>query len=241
MSDPGTSSRDPMRILVSGSSGLIGRRLCGTLRDQGHRVFALVRREPRANSAEIFWNPDTGDLEPARIEGLDAVVHLAGENIAAGRWTKDRKRVIRESRSKGTSLLSRTLAGLDRKPRVLISASAIGFYGHRGDESVDEDSPPGQGFLSEVCREWESAAEPARAAGIRVVNPRIGMVLSADGGALTRMLGPFKAGLGGVVGDGRQYLSWISIDDLFDAPIPGTRCSPYPTHKLPYGRNPQWT
>lgn len=177
----------------------------------------MVRREPRANSAEIFWNPDTGDLEPARIEGLDAVVHLAGENIAAGRWTKDRKRVIRESRSKGTSLLSRTLAGLDRKPRVLISASAIGFYGHRGDESVDEDSPPGQGFLSEVCREWESAAEPARAAGIRVVNPRIGMVLSADGGALTRMLGPFKAGLGGVVGDGRQYLSWISIDDLVAA------------------------
>jgi len=202
---------------VSGSSGLIGGRLCNALRDQGHRVFALVRREPRPNTDEIFWNPDAGDLKPASVEGFDAVVHLAGESIAAGRWTKDRKRAIRESRSKGTFLLGQTLAGLEKKPRVFISASAVGFYGHRGEEAVDEDSPPGQGFLPEVCREWESASEPARDAGIRVVNPRIGMVLSADGGALARMLGPFKAGLGGVVGDGRQYVSWISIDDLVAA------------------------
>jgi uncharacterized protein (TIGR01777 family) len=202
-----------MQIAVSGASGLVGGCLVNELRSAGHRVVTLVRRAS-SGAGEIHWDPARSELDPAAVEGIDAVVHLAGENIAGGRWSHDRKQAILESRVQGTSLLGRTLASLQRKPRVLVSASATGFYGNRGDEEVDENSPGGKGFLADVCREWEAATDTARDAGIRVVNLRIGMVLSAAGGALPRMLGPFKAGLGGVAGDGRQYISWIALEDL---------------------------
>jgi hypothetical protein len=205
------------RILITGASGLIGSRLVAALRADGFAVAALVRREPRPGGEEIRWEPEGGQLDPAAVEGFDAVIHLAGENIAAGRWTPQRKQLILRSRMEGTDLLCRTLAILQRRPRVLVSASAVGYYGHRGDELVDESSPPGKGFLAEVSRQWEVSTQAAKDAGIRVVNLRLGMVLSAAGGALPRMLGPFKAGLGGVVGSGRQYVSWIAIDDLVGA------------------------
>ena len=148
------------------------------------------------------------------MEGADAVVHLAGENIVAARWTAARKEKIRRSRSDGTRFLCESLANLSAPPRVLVAASAIGYYGHRGDETVDERSPPGTDFLARVCREWEEATQPAQQADIRVANLRIGLVLAAEGGALAKMLTPFKMGLGGPVGNGRQYVSWIAIDDL---------------------------
>ena len=204
----------PQRVLISGASGLIGTKLTGELRAAGHEVVALVRRAPGAGGGEVRWGPARGELDAAAVEGFDVVVHLAGESIADGRWSHDRKQAILESRVQGTSLLSQTLAGLQRKPRVLISASGSGFYGHRGDEEVDESSPTGQGFLADVCREWEAAAQPARDASIRVVSLRTGMVLSSAGGALARMLGPFRAGMGGVIGSGKQYVSWVALHDL---------------------------
>lgn len=213
MTDDSSPKEGAMQIVISGASGLVGGLLVNELRSVGHQVVTLVRRAS-AGAGEVRWDPARGELDPAAIEGFDAIVHLAGENIASGRWSHERKRMILESRVQGTSLLSRTLAGLQCKPRVLVSASAIGFYGHRGDAEVDESSPAGKGFLADVCREWEAATDTARDAGIRVVNLRIGMVLSAAGGALPKMLGPFKAGLGGVTGDGRQYISWIALDDL---------------------------
>jgi hypothetical protein len=214
MPDQSVSKDAPQRALITGASGLIGSRLVAALSADGFAVAALVRREVRPGGQEIRWDPEHGQLNPAEVEGFDAVIHLAGENIAAGRWTPQRKRIILRSRMEGTDLLCRTLAKLQRRPRVLVSASAAGYYGDRGDELVDEDSPPGKGFLAEVTRQWEAATQAASDAGIRVVNLRLGMVLSAAGGALPRMLRPFKAGLGGVFGSGRQYVSWIAIDDL---------------------------
>lgn len=205
------------RIAVSGASGLIGSRLCELLAEAGWLVAPLVRRPPRPGSAEIHWNPAGGEVDATGLRGIEAVVHLAGENIAGGRWTAARKALIRDSRVVGTTLLSQCLASLDPPPRVLVSASAIGFYGDRGDEPLDETSPPGNGFLPEVCRAWEAATAAARGAGVRVVNLRIGVVLAAEGGALAKMLGPFKLGLGGQLGNGRQYMSWISRDDLVRA------------------------
>ena len=205
-----------MKIIVSGASGLVGTALCTRLGRGGHTVARLVRREPHG-ADEIEWHPERGELEGAALEGADAVVHLAGENIAAGRWSAARKARIESSRIEGTRLLAERSAALDAKPRVLVSASAIGYYGDRGDEWLDEGSPPGEGFLPRVCAAWEAAAEPARAAGIRVVHPRIGVVLSAEGGALAKMLLPFKLGLGGPIGDGRNWMSWISLDDLVSA------------------------
>lgn len=204
----------PLRIAVTGASGLVGRRLCAWLASGGHRVQAMVRREPKAGSDEIAWNPALGRIDSAALEGVDAVVNLAGENVASGRWTAPRKDVIRRSRVDGTALLARTIASLSRPPRVLVSASAIGIYGDRAGEWLTEDSEGGRGFLADVCREWESATSPAAERGIRVVVLRIGMVLSAAGGALARMLGPFRMGMGGPVGGGRQYVSWIAMDDL---------------------------
>ncbi len=206
------SDRPRLSVAVTGSSGLVGRALCAFLSTGGHRVLRLVRRP--AGIGEIRWDPAGGEIDAASLEGLDGVVHLAGENIASGRWNQRRKAAIRDSRVAGTGLLCKTLAQLKRKPPVLICASAIGYYGDRGQEDLFEDSPGGSGFLSEVCREWEAAADPARVAGIRVVHARIGMVLSAAGGALTKMLPVFRAGLGGHVGSGRQYMSWIALDDL---------------------------
>jgi uncharacterized protein (TIGR01777 family) len=187
------------------------------LEAHGHLVRRLVRQDVRDGEREIRWDPDGGQIDAAELNGVDGVVHLAGENIAGRRWSADFKRRILESRTRGTRLLATTLAGLDMKPSVLVSASATGFYGNRGAEPVDESSPSGSGFLAEVCREWEAATEPARDAGIRVVNLRTGVVLSPNGGALARMLPPFRMGVGGVVGAGRQYFSWIALDDLASA------------------------
>ncbi|MDE0032929.1 MAG: TIGR01777 family oxidoreductase [Deltaproteobacteria bacterium] len=204
-----------MKILVTGASGLVGSALVPFLAGAGHEVARLGRTAPEAG--DIRWDPEAGVLEPAALEGFDGVVHLAGDNIATGRWTAEKKRRIRESRVKGTSLLAAALAGLELPPRVLVSASAIGFYGDRGDEELIEGSAAGSGFLSEVCREWEAATEAAEGKGIRVAHARLGVVLSKDGGALAKMLTPFRLGAGGVIGNGRQYMSWITLDDTVAA------------------------
>ena len=195
-----------MKVLITGATGFVGRALTAHLSALGHKVEGFSRPSD--------WNPDMGAINPARLEGVDAVIHLAGENIASGRWTSARKTRILDSRKKGTRLLADALAGLERPPKVLVSASAIGYYGDRGNELLDEDSRPGNGFLPEVCREWEHATEPAKARGIRVVNLRIGIVLGREGGALPKMILPFRLGVGGRLGDGRQYMSWITLSDL---------------------------
>jgi uncharacterized protein (TIGR01777 family) len=203
----------PLRIIVSGASGLVGSQLVAFLRGGGHEVHRLVRRKPAA-PGDIYWNPRTGEIDAGAMEGIDAVVHLAGESIAAGRWTKDRKRRIRESRVDGTRLLTETLGRLKAPPSVLVSASATGYYGSRGDDLLTETSGSGDGFLAEVCREWEATAMRATSAGIRVVRPRFGVVLADNGGLLARVTPLFRMGLGGRLGDGEQYLSWIALDDL---------------------------
>lgn len=205
-----------MNILVTGSTGLVGSALVPFLTTGGHHVLRLVRGAARRDD-EITWNPETGEIDLAKLEGLDAVVHLAGENIASGRWTATKKARIHDSRVNGARLLSEALSKLSRKPRVLVCASAIGFYGDRGDEVMIESSSPGSSFLCQVCRDWEAATEAARQAGIRVVNLRIGVVLTPRGGALEKMLLPFKLCAGGVVGSGRQFWSWIALDDLVGA------------------------
>lgn len=201
-------------IAISGSGGLVGSALAAALAADGHRVVRLVRRGSAPGPDEVLWDPAAGRIDAAGLEGLDAVVHLAGENIASARWSAARKERIRASRVEGTRLVAGALAGLARPPRVLVSASAIGYYGNRGDEVLEEGSAPGTGFLAETCVAWEAATAPARRAGLRVVSLRIGIVLSVAGGALSRMLVPFRLGLGGRVGDGRQFMSWIVLDDL---------------------------
>lgn len=205
-----------MRILLTGSSGLIGHALLTSLTADGHTVLRLVRSKANASDPNIAWDPDAGTVSPSELEGFDAVVHLAGESIM-GRWTSAKKARILQSRIKGTQLLSESLAGLRNRPEVLVSASAIGYYGNRGDQVLDEQSSPGSLFLSEVAKSWEASTEPAKSNGIRVVNLRIGFVLSKTGGGLATMLWPFRMGLGGPVGSGRQYISWIAIDDLVGA------------------------
>ncbi len=205
------------RVAITGASGLIGRRLQTALAEAGDRVVRFVRGGAQAAPDERVWNPAVGELDTAQLDGIDAVVHLSGEPIAPGRWTARRKREILESRSGGTRLLSEALSRLAKPPSVLISASAIGYYGNRGDARLDEESSPGAGFLAEVCLAWEQAVEPAQRAGIRVAIPRIGVVLARHGGALAPLLLPFRLGLGGRIGSGRQYMSWIHIDDLVAA------------------------
>lgn len=200
------------RLAITGSTGLIGSQLMNHLRAQGQTVVPVVRGEAVAGAAH--WDPERGVIDTAALEGLDAVIHLAGENIAAGRWTAERKQRIRDSRRLGTQLLSTTLAGLQRPPAVLIAASGTGYYGDRGEETLTEDSPAGSGFLAEVCREWEAATEPAAAAGIRTVNLRLGMVLSPRGGALPQLARPVRLGVGGPVGSGRQYWSFIALSEV---------------------------
>ena len=206
-----------MRILVSGSTGLIGAALVAALKEAGHEVVRLVRRPVQEQSSEVYWNPAQGEIDHEALKEVQAAVHLAGENIASRRWTAEQKERIRVSRVAGTRVLCSALAERADPPDVLVCASAVGYYGHRGDEVLDESSPPGEGFLAEVCREWEAACDPARQKGIRVVNSRTGVVLSSRGGALPRMLTPFKLGLGGRVGSGKQYWSWIAIDDVVGA------------------------
>jgi uncharacterized protein (TIGR01777 family) len=205
-----------MRILVTGAGGLIGSALVPSLATGGHSVVRLVR-SGRTRGAQVRWDPMEGTIDQAPLEGLEAVIHLAGEGIASGRWTPQVKARIRESRVRGTRLLAETLARLNRPPRVLLCASAIGYYGDRGDEVLGEESPAGQGFLAEVCRAWEAAAQAAEKNEIRVACLRFGVVLSPAGGALSRMLPPFRMGLGGRLGSGRQFMSWIAIDDVVGA------------------------
>ncbi len=207
-----------MKILVTGSTGLVGSALINFLETNGNQVLRLVRHTPRNAATEIEWYPEQGRVTNQNaFEGFDAAIHLAGESVAEGRWTPEKKARIRESRVHGTTLLAETLAKLERPPRVLASASAIGFYGNRGDEVLTEESAPGKGFLAGVCREWEAATAAAEKAGIRVVHLRFGIVLSSQGGALAKLLTPFKLGAGGKIGNGKQWMSWIAIDDAIAA------------------------
>jgi uncharacterized protein (TIGR01777 family) len=201
-----------VKVLVSGSSGLIGSALVPALRQAGHQVVRLVRRRPEPPD-EFFWLPDAGQLDRSALEGVDAVVHLAGETIGK-RWTSSAKERIRASRIEGARLLTEAMREMGTPPRVFVSASAVGYYGDRGSEILDENEAPGRGFLAEVCKDWEAATRPAVERGVRVVNARTGIVLSGRGGALKAMLPLFQLGLGGVLGDGRQYMSWIAIDDV---------------------------
>jgi uncharacterized protein len=216
------------RIAITGSTGLIGEALVASLAADGHHLVRLVRDASRARADDVVWDPERGTIDGARLEGVDAVVHLAGEPIGASRWTPATKRAILESRVKGTELIARTVAGLDRAPDVLVSSSAVGVYGDRGDEELTEDSATGDDFLAEVCIAWEAAAAPARAAGIRVVHPRTGVVIAKDGPLIDKVELPFRLGVGGRVGSGRQYVPWISLIDevaalrfLIDRPLEG--------------------
>lgn len=204
-----------MKILITGSHGLIGRELVDYLASKRHHLVCLVR-SLSPGPGEVSWDPMKGALNRHDLEGLDAVVHLAGENVA-GRWTEQKKRRISESRIHGTRLLCESLFNLQAKPKVVVLASAIGYYGDRGEERLHEESPPGKGFLPSLCVEWEAQARPIVNQGIRVVHIRLGIVLSRKGGALAKMLPVFERGLGGVLGSGRQYMSWVAIDDVVSA------------------------
>lgn len=203
-----------MRVLLTGSSGMIGSALLNLLARDGHKVVRLTRAV--ATGRHILWNPEAGTIESEDLEDFDAVVHLAGESIV-GRWSAEKKARILSSRVKGTRLLCESLAHLRNRPIVLISASAVGYYGNRGDQVLTEESSAGSIFVSEVAKAWEAATEPAARNHIRVVNLRIGFVLSREGGGLAKMLAPFKLGVGGRVGSGRQYLSWVAVDDVVGA------------------------
>lgn len=206
-----------MRVAITGSSGLIGSALARAVSKDGGAVVAVVRREARP--AEARWDPQSGIIDPEAFAGVDAVVHLAGENVGAQRWTPAFKDRLVRSRVDATRGLARSLAALPCPPRTLVCASAIGFYGDRGDDLVDEDSPPGTGFFPDLVRAWEAAAEPAREAGIRVVHLRFGVVLAPAGGALDRLVPIFRACLGGRTGSGRQWMSWVAIDDVVGAAL----------------------
>ncbi len=206
-----------MDVVVTGSGGLIGSALRGALEKAGHRMVPMVRSQ--ASGDAIHWDPDRGAIDAEGLEGVGAVVHLAGEGIGDRRWNEAHKAKVKDSRSKGTSLLAATLAKLNKAPRVLVSGSAVGYYGDRGDEVLTESSRPGKDFLAEVCTAWEAATGPAKEAGIRVAHTRTGIVLSVRGGVLPKMLLPFKFGFGGKLGSGRQWVSWIALEDEVGAII----------------------
>ncbi len=207
-------------VVVTGASGLIGTQLVAALEAEGKHVLRAVRRETQ-NEQEFSWNPAAGTIDRDKLhrisEGIDAVIHLAGANIAGKRWTNSYKQQLIDSRVDGTTLIANTIANLDRKPRVFACASAIGYYGDRGNEELDESAPCGDSYLPELCLQWERSCQPARDAGIRTANLRVGVVLSPTGGALKKMLAPFKLGGGGILGNGRQYFSWITLDDVVRA------------------------
>jgi uncharacterized protein len=203
-----------LKILISGSHGLVGRALIKHLSSKGHNVARLVREVPSSNSTDVEWHPEQGMIASEKMVNFDAVVHLAGESIASGKWTEEKKRRIRESRVFGTQLLSKTLAQLTHPPGVFVSASAIGIYGNRGDELLTENSNPGDDFLARVCIDWEKSTAAAEEKGIRVVKPRFGIIMAKEGGALAKMLPPFRMGIGGKIGTGQQWMSWIALDDV---------------------------
>lgn len=233
-----------MNILISGASGLIGSALVPQLENHGHNILKLTRNKKLQDS--IVWDPAQGILNLPTSPTIDAVIHLAGENIAEGRWTKKKKERILSSRIDGTSLISQRLAALGVKPKVMLSASGIGFYGSQGDKVLTEADYAGEGFLVDVSRDWEASTLPAQEAGIRVVHMRIGPVLSTEGGALKRMLPSFRFGLGATLGSGRQYMSWILIDDIVRAMDfllvhdglsgPVNLCSPHPVTNREFTR-----
>jgi uncharacterized protein (TIGR01777 family) len=210
----------PMTVAVTGASGLIGAALTAFLTTGGHTVVRVGRRAPGPSTSpqlrDVQWDPEAGRLDPRDLEGVDAVVHLAGASVA-DRWTDAHRRDIERSRTVGTALLAGTLARMERRPRILVSTSASGYYGDRGDELLDESSPPGRGFLADVARRWEAATEPAERAGIRVVHARLGVVLAAKGGALPKLMIPFQVGVGGRLGDGRQWMPLVALDDVIGA------------------------
>lgn len=234
-----------MRVAVSGSRGLIGSALVRSLETDGHTVARLVRAGSSPGPGDVRWDIGAADVDTAALEGVDAVVHLAGEGIASGRFTEDHRRAVRESRTKGTALLSEALASLDQRPAVLLSGSAIGYYGDRGDEELTEASGPGEGFLPELCVAWEAATGMAEQAGIRVAHLRTGIVLSTEGGALAKQLLPFKLGLGGPAGRGGQWLPWITLHDhvralrfLLEADVAGAvdLTAPHPVTSKQFAR-----
>jgi uncharacterized protein len=204
-----------MKVLIAGASGLVGSALIPVLEAEGAEVTRLVRSTARAG--EIEWHPNRDEIDAGQLEGFDAIINFAGENIAAGRWTDDQKKKIHDSRVNGTHLLAEAIAKLKEPPAVFLCASATGIYGDRGDEALDEQSESGGGFLAGVCREWEEATEPAIQAGVRTVNLRFGPILAREGGMLAKLLTPFKMGMGGKVGSGKQYISWVAIDDAVNA------------------------
>jgi uncharacterized protein (TIGR01777 family) len=207
---------EPRRFLVAGATGLVGTALCARLEAGGHLVTRLVRGAPRADG-DLTWDPAAGLLPRGALDGIDVIVNLAGESVAGGRWTEDRRRRILASRTRSTDLLARAAAAAAGRPSALVNASAIGIYGDRGDEVLDAASAPGEGFLADVCRAWEAATAPAQDAGVRTVRARLGVVLSARGGALAAMLTPFRLGVGGPIGSGRQWMSVVDLDDAVAA------------------------
>lgn len=209
---PAEAKRLPRHVVVTGSSGLVGTRLRASLREAGCTVVPL--RHGKQGDPDAEWNPATGWIEHRRLEGADAIVHLAGASIADGRWTDERKRVLWDSRIDGTRLLVDALTRLERPPKVLVSASAVGYYGDRDDQKLDEDAEPGSGFLAELCVQWEAEARRAETLGLRVAMVRTGLVMSGKGGLLPRMVTPFRMGLGAKLGSGEQWMSWIGLDDL---------------------------
>ncbi len=232
-----------MDIAITGASGLIGTALSASLTSQGHRPIALVRRAAKAGADEIQWDPAGGTIDAASLEGIDAMVHLAGAGIGDKRWTDDRKKVIRDSRTEGTSVLATALAGLSAKPSVFVSGSGIGYYGSQGDSVLTEADPAGTGFLADVCVEWEAATAPASDAGIRTALARTSVVMSDQGGTLKKQLLLFKLGLGGRFGPGTQWLSWISLTDEVralefmitnDIAGPVNLCAPNPVTNLEF-------
>jgi uncharacterized protein (TIGR01777 family) len=206
-----------MKVLIAGASGLVGTALAAALTNDGNEVTRLVRSAPRFG--EVEWHPNHDSIDPAKLQGFDAIINLAGESIAGARWTDEQKKKIHDSRVNGTHLLSEAIAKLASKPRVFLCASATGFYGDRDDEVLDERSESGGGFLAGVCREWEKASEPAAKADVRVVNLRFGPILAKEGGMLAKLLTPFKMGMGGKVGSGKQYISWVAIEDAVRATL----------------------